>query len=64
MAANIIDLAREVLTIEAEGLATLPEDAQDREGLLNVADKALFSSKGRGKDRIMLGRDLTPAAEA
>ncbi len=46
------------------GIATLPEDAQDREGLLNVADKALFSSKDRGKDRIMLGRDLTPAAEA
>ncbi len=45
------------------GIATLPADAQDREGLLNVADKALFSSKGRGKDRIMLGRDLTPAEE-
>jgi hypothetical protein len=23
----------------------------------------MFCSKGRGKDRIMLGRDLTPAAE-
>ena len=46
------------------GIATLPADAQDREGLLNVADKALFSSKDRGKDRIMLGRDQTPAAEA
>ena len=45
------------------GIATLPADAQDRESLLNVADKALFSSKGRGKDRIMLGRDLTPAEE-
>ena len=45
------------------GIATLPADAQDREGLLNVADQALFSSKGRGKDRIMLGRELTPAEE-
>jgi diguanylate cyclase (GGDEF)-like protein len=45
------------------GIATLPADAQDREGLLNVADKALFSSKGRGKDRIMVGRDLRPAEE-
>ncbi len=45
------------------GIATLPEDAQDREELLAMADKAMFSSKDRGKDRIMLGRDLTPAEE-
>ena len=45
------------------GIATLPEDAQDREELLSMADKAMFCSKGRGKDRIMLGRDLTPAEE-
>jgi diguanylate cyclase (GGDEF)-like protein len=43
------------------GIATLPEDAQDREELLSMADRALFCSKGRGKDRIMVGRDLTPA---
>jgi diguanylate cyclase (GGDEF)-like protein len=43
------------------GIATVPEDAQDREGLLAIADRALFSSKGRGRDRIMLGRNLTPA---
>lgn len=45
------------------GIATLPEDAQDREELLAIADQALFHSKGRGKDRIMVGRDLTPAEE-
>ena len=45
------------------GIATLPEDARDREELLAMADKAMFCSKGRGKDRIMLGRDLTPAEE-
>jgi diguanylate cyclase (GGDEF)-like protein len=43
------------------GIATLPEDAQDREALLLIADGAMFYSKGRGKDTIMLGRDLTPA---
>ncbi len=45
------------------GVATLPEDAQDRETLLMMADRAMFYSKGRGKDRIMVGRNLTPVAE-
>jgi diguanylate cyclase (GGDEF)-like protein len=44
------------------GVATMPQDAQDREGLLLIADRAMFSSKGRGKDRIMLGRNLIPVA--
>jgi diguanylate cyclase (GGDEF)-like protein len=43
------------------GIATLPQDAQDRETLLRIADRAMFRSKGRGKDGIMMGRDLTPA---
>ncbi len=43
------------------GIATLPQDAQDRETLLKIADRAMFRSKGRGKDGIMIGRDLTPA---
>ena len=42
------------------GVATLPQDAQDRETLLKIADQAMFRSKGRGKDGIMVGRDLTP----
>jgi diguanylate cyclase (GGDEF)-like protein len=45
------------------GIATLPQDARDRESLLLIADRAMFSSKGRGKDRIMVGRDLTPVAD-
>jgi diguanylate cyclase (GGDEF)-like protein len=45
------------------GLATLPRDARDRETLLKIADRAMFCSKGRGKDGIMVGRDLTPAPE-
>ncbi|MBM4295876.1 MAG: sensor domain-containing diguanylate cyclase, partial [Deltaproteobacteria bacterium] len=44
------------------GIATLPEDARDRETLLAIADRAMFTSKGRGKDCIMVGKDLTPAA--
>lgn len=43
------------------GIATLPQDAQDRETLLRIADRAMFRSKGRGKDGIMVGRELTPA---
>jgi diguanylate cyclase (GGDEF)-like protein len=50
------------LTLTASyGIATLPQDAQDREELLRIADRAMFRSKGRGKDGIMVGRDLTPA---
>jgi len=45
------------------GIATLPDDASDREQLLLIADRAMFYGKGRGKDCIMLGRDLKPAAE-
>jgi len=45
------------------GIATLPQDAGDRETLLRIADRAMFCSKGRGKDGIMVGRDLTPAPE-
>lgn len=43
------------------GIATLPEDAQDRETLLAIADRAMFTGKGRGKDCIMVGKDLIPA---
>jgi diguanylate cyclase (GGDEF)-like protein len=45
------------------GIATLPEDAEDRDSLLAIADRAMFSSKGRSKDCIMVGRDLLPAPE-
>jgi diguanylate cyclase (GGDEF)-like protein len=42
------------------GIATVPDDAQDREELLLIADRAMFDSKGRGRDCIMVGRGLTP----
>ena len=40
------------------GIATLPEDAKNKTDLLKLADAALFSSKGRGKDMIMTGEAL------
>lgn len=40
------------------GIATLPDDAQNKTDLLKLADAALFSSKGRGKDMIMMGAAL------
>ncbi len=40
------------------GIATLPEDARDKETLLLIADRAMYRSKGRGKDCIMVGKDL------
>ncbi len=47
------------LTLTASyGLATLPDDAMDKTDLLRLADAALFSSKDRGKDTIMVGADL------
>lgn len=45
------------------GIATLPQDARDKETLLLIADRAMYGSKGRGKDCIVMGRDLTPAPE-
>ena len=40
------------------GIATLPEDAKNKADLLKLADAALFSSKGRGKDMIMMSEDF------
>jgi diguanylate cyclase (GGDEF)-like protein len=45
------------------GIATLPHDAKDKDALLLIADRAMYRSKSRGKDCIMMGRDLVPAPE-
>ncbi len=42
----------EVWVSASFGVATYPEDAQDKRELLMVADKGLFSSKAAGKDRV------------
>jgi diguanylate cyclase (GGDEF)-like protein len=46
------------------GIATMPQDAQDKETLLLIADRAMFRCKGKGKDCIMLGQGLVPVTEA
>ncbi len=42
------------------GIATMPQDARDKDTLLLIADRAMFRGKGRGKDCIMVGEALTP----
>jgi diguanylate cyclase (GGDEF)-like protein len=49
----------EIKVTASYGIATVPDDAQDRDELLLIADRAMFGSKGRGRDRIMVGRGLT-----
>jgi diguanylate cyclase (GGDEF)-like protein len=57
------DEGLEVKVTASYGIATVPEDAQDREKLLLIADRAMFSSKGRGRDRIMVGQHQIPVEE-
>ncbi|MFA4903151.1 MAG: sensor domain-containing diguanylate cyclase [Desulfobaccales bacterium] len=57
------DEGLEVKVTASYGIATVPEDAQDREKLLLIADRAMFGSKGRGRDRIMVGQDLVPVED-
>lgn len=48
-------LVAEGLAVQASasfGLATYPDDAPDKKGLLMAADRGLFSSKAAGKDRV------------
>ena len=44
--------ARAVRLTASFGIASYPDDATDLESLLALADQALFSAKGRGRDRI------------
>ncbi len=53
----------EIRLTASYGIATVPDDAQDREKLLLIADRAMFGSKEHGRDRIMRGRDLIPVEE-
>jgi diguanylate cyclase (GGDEF)-like protein len=57
------DEGLEIKVTASYGIASLPDDAQDQEQLLLIADRAMFSSKGRGRDRIMLGRNLVLAGD-
>jgi diguanylate cyclase (GGDEF)-like protein len=46
------------------GIATMPQDAHNKESLLLIADRAMFRCKGKGKDCIMVGQALVPVQEA
>ncbi|MDI6855011.1 MAG: sensor domain-containing diguanylate cyclase [Deltaproteobacteria bacterium] len=46
------------------GIATMPQDAKDKESLLLIADRAMFRCKESGKDCIMVGHSLAPLQEA
>ena len=55
------DEGLDVRVTASYGIATLPGDARDREELLAIADRAMFSSKSQSKDRL-LRRALTLVA--
>jgi diguanylate cyclase (GGDEF)-like protein len=57
------DEGLEIRVTASYGIASLPDDAQDREKLLLIADRAMFGSKDRGRDRIMRGRELVTVAD-
>lgn len=42
------------------GLALWPDDAEDPETLMRLADDAMYRAKGAGKNRIRLAQDLAP----
>ncbi len=44
------------------GIAAYPNDAHDKESLIKVADRALYSSKARGKNCSTLASDLSASA--
>ena len=46
------------------GIATYPDDAQDRVGLLALADKAMFHIKARGKDAVGVSAGAADTARA
>jgi diguanylate cyclase (GGDEF)-like protein len=57
------DAGLEIRLTASYGIATVPDDAQDQEKLLLIADRAMFGSKAHGRDRIMRGRDLIMVEE-
>jgi diguanylate cyclase (GGDEF)-like protein len=40
------------------GVATFPDHARDREGLLDVADKAMYRAKSKGRNCVCSAEEL------
>jgi diguanylate cyclase (GGDEF)-like protein len=57
------DEGLEIKLTASYGIASLPEDAGDQEQLLLIADRAMFGGKGRGRNCIMMGRNLVPVED-
>jgi diguanylate cyclase (GGDEF)-like protein len=57
---EIPDVEREITA--SFGVAALPDDATEPDGLLRCADRALYVAKSRGRNRVELVESRTPAA--
>jgi diguanylate cyclase (GGDEF)-like protein len=48
-----VDRGKLHITVSA-GVSTFPEDARERESLITLADKALYSAKRNGRDLVVV----------
>jgi diguanylate cyclase (GGDEF)-like protein len=59
---QIPDVDREITA--SFGVAALPDDSTEPDGLLRCADRALYTAKSRGRNRVELVESRTPATPA
>jgi diguanylate cyclase (GGDEF)-like protein len=59
--ANITYRGQRIPVTISVGVATFPEDAGDTEDLINIADRALYEAKRRGRNMVCLSDDLSAA---
>ena len=56
-------MSADVITASA-GIATFPVDARDADELIEMADRALYAAKHRGRDCLVTASELEAAAVA